>query len=244
MNRWIWEVSDPRYVSYLDIEWEDIQQAFNKLPEDTKIHRVGLLNFDKNEIRQWKRIVPTTHQTVLNLEYAEKNVTWESLYPEWIDEEQEDIVPSCPTFPNLEVPRQRLDIIAVKLPCRNEGNWSRDIARLHLQISAARLAASYKGIYPVHLLFVSVCFPIPNLFPSKDLLIREGNAWLYKPNLDAIREKLRLPIGSCELALPLGAIGKCSTLSLVISLHQIEDTFIETPLEIRVFRVLCTGVSF
>ncbi|XP_075498377.1 UDP-glucuronate:xylan alpha-glucuronosyltransferase 1-like isoform X1 [Primulina tabacum] len=208
VNRWISGVSDPRYVSYLDIEWEDIQQALNKLPEDTKIHRVGLLNFDENEIRQWKRIVPTSHQTVLNLEYAEKNVTWDSLYPEWIDEEQEDIVPSCPTFPNLEVPRQRLDLIAVKLPCRNEGNWSRDIARLHLQISAARLAASYKGIYPVHLLFVSFCFPIPNLFPSKDLLTREGNAWLYKPNLAAIREKLWLPIGSCELALTLGAIDR------------------------------------
>ncbi|XP_073153494.1 UDP-glucuronate:xylan alpha-glucuronosyltransferase 1 isoform X2 [Henckelia pumila] len=208
VSRWIWGVSDPRYVSYLDIEWEDIQQALNKLPEDIKIHRIGLLNFDENEIHQWKRIVPTSHQTVLNLEYAEKNVTWESLYPEWIDEEQEDVVPSCPTFPNLEVPIQRLDLIAVKLPCRNEGNWSRDIARLHLQISAARLAAYYKGLYPVHLLFVSFCFPIPNLFPSKDLLTREGNAWLYKPNLDAMREKLQLPIGSCELALPLGFIDR------------------------------------
>ncbi|KZV54481.1 UDP-glucuronate:xylan alpha-glucuronosyltransferase 1 [Dorcoceras hygrometricum] len=205
VNRWIWRDSDPRYASYLDIEWEDIQQALNKLPEDVKINRIGLLNFDENEVSQWERIVPTSHQTVLNLEYAENNVTWESLYPEWIDEEQEDVVPGCPTLPNLEVPRLRLDLIAVKLPCRNEGNWSRDIARLHLQISAARLAASYKGLYPVHLLFVSFCFPIPNLFPSKDLLTREGNAWLYRPNLDAIRERLRLPIGSCELALPLGA---------------------------------------
>lgn len=228
MNRWIWGVSDPRYVSHLDIEWEDIQQALNKLPEDIKIHRIGLLNFDDNEIHQWKQIVPMSHQTALNLEYAEKNVTWESLYPEWIDEEQEDVVPSCPTLPNLEVPSQRLDLIAVKLPCRNEGNWSRDIARLHLQISAARLVASYKGLYPVHLLFVSFCFPIPNLFPSKDLLSHEGNAWLYNPNLDALREKLRLPIGSCELALPLGAIGKCSTHSIVISLLLIEDTLNST----------------
>ncbi|KAM3756472.1 hypothetical protein ACB098_02G114100 [Castanea mollissima] len=97
----------------------------------------------------------------------------------------------------------RLDLIAVKLPCRNEGNWSRDVARLHLQLAAAGLAASAKGFYPVHLLFVTSCFPIPNLFTCKDLVAREGNAWLYKPRLNALREKVQLPVGSCELALPL-----------------------------------------
>ncbi|CAA3011159.1 UDP-glucuronate:xylan alpha-glucuronosyltransferase 1 isoform X1 [Olea europaea subsp. europaea] len=205
VNRWIWGGTDSRYISNLDMNWDEISRALKKLPENNKIQGVGLLNFNKSEITQWELFLPSANHSILHLDYAEKNVTWDTLYPEWIDEEQEEEVPSCPSLPKLEVPRQRLDLIAVKLPCRNEGNWSRDIARLHLQISAASLAASYKGNYPVHLLFVTKCFPIPNLFTCKDLVAREGNTWLYKPNLNSLREKLQLPIGSCELALSLGA---------------------------------------
>ncbi|GKC83435.1 UDP-glucuronate:xylan alpha-glucuronosyltransferase 1 [Tanacetum coccineum] len=95
------------------------------------------------------------------------------------------------------------DVIAIKLPCRNKGNWSKDVARLHLQLASASLATSAKGDHAVHMLFISTCTPIPNLFPCKELVIRQGNIWLYKPNLKVLKEKLQLPIASCELALPL-----------------------------------------
>lgn len=144
---------------------------------------------------------------VLQLDFADKNMTWDSLYPEWIDEEEEEDVPICPTLSKLKSPGKRLDLIVVKLPCRNEGNWSRDVARLHLQLAAAGLAGSSKGYNPVHLLFVTKCFPIPNLFTCKELVAREGNAWLYKPNLNVLREKVQLPVGSCELSLPLSGKG-------------------------------------
>ncbi|KAG8373638.1 hypothetical protein BUALT_Bualt11G0045300 [Buddleja alternifolia] len=206
VSRWIWGGSDPRYISDLEINWDDILSVSKKLPIDEKIEGIGLVNFNDHEIHKWKRLIPTANHTVLHLDYADKNVTWDSLYPEWIDEEQDVDVPSCPSLPKVEVPKKRLDLIAVKLPCRNEGNWSRDIARLHLQISAAALAASCKGNYPVRVLFVTRCFPMPNLFICKDLVAREGIAWLYKPNLNALRQKLQLPIGSCELALPFGPI--------------------------------------
>ncbi|KAF6996007.1 hypothetical protein CFC21_012413 [Triticum aestivum] len=98
------------------------------------------------------------------------------------------------------------DVIAVKLPCTRVAGWSRDVARLHLQLSAAKLAVtSSRGNRKVHVLFVTDCFPIPNLFPCKNLVKHEGNAWLYRPDLKAVREKLRLPVGSCELAIPLKA---------------------------------------
>ncbi|CAN7106583.1 unnamed protein product [Brassica rapa subsp. narinosa] len=71
-------------------------------------------------------------------------------------------------------------------------------------MAAATLAASAKGFFRGHVMFVSRCFPIPNLFRCKDLVSRRGNVWLYKPNLDTLRDKLQLPIGSCELSLPLG----------------------------------------
>nr|GMC57923.1 UDP-glucuronate:xylan alpha-glucuronosyltransferase 1 isoform X1 [Ipomoea batatas] len=205
VSRWIWGLSDPRYVSNLDIDWSEISRVVEKLPEKEKLQGVGLLNFNKTEIRKWKEAIPGANHMALQIDYADRNVTWDSLYPEWIDEEQEDEVPSCPSLPKLQVPRKRVDLIAVKLPCRNEGNWSRDVARLHLQLAAAHLAASAKGNRAVHLIFVTNCFPIPNLFTCKQLLVRQGNVWLYTPDLNALREKLQFPVGSCELALPFGA---------------------------------------
>ncbi|KAG9142250.1 hypothetical protein Leryth_007695 [Lithospermum erythrorhizon] len=206
LARWLWSSPDPRYISNLDINWSDISTVLDELPKQSnEIHGIGLLNFNKSEINQWNNLTPNANLTILHLDYAEKNLTWESLYPEWIDEEQEEDVPSCPTLPKVEIPRKRLDLIVVKLPCRNEGNWSRDIARLHLQLATGNLAASAKGNHKVHVLFITKCFPIPNLFKCNELVVRKGNVWLYRPDLDVLREKLQLPVGSCELALPLGA---------------------------------------
>ncbi|XP_015891069.3 UDP-glucuronate:xylan alpha-glucuronosyltransferase 1 [Ziziphus jujuba] len=204
VNRWIWGGPDTRYISHIDIEWKDIIKAIKKVPLKNEYQGIGLLNFNGSEIDKWKQLIPDAAHIVLNLDHAAQNVTWDSLYPEWIDELEEEEVPTCPSLPKLNVPGRRIDLIAVKLPCRNEGNWSRDVARLHLQLEAARLAASSKAYYPVHLLFVTNCFPMPNLFTCKEIVAREGNAWLYKPNLNVVREKLQLPVGSCELALPLG----------------------------------------
>ncbi|KAK9167114.1 hypothetical protein Scep_002305 [Stephania cephalantha] len=208
VERWIWErpIADLRYVSHLDISWDQILKTFWTLTERDECQGVGLLNFVDSEIDLWKKLIPGPEYAVLHVDYAKDDITWESLYPEWIDEEEESEVPVCPSLPKPEVPkRPRLDLIAVKLPCRKSKNWSRDVARLHLQLTAARLATAYEDRKPVHVLFVTECFPMPNLFTCKDLVVREGNAWLYKPNLRTLREKLQLPVGSCELAVPLKA---------------------------------------
>ena len=209
LNRWIWGGLDPRYISNLDINWNDILKITKKLTEKNEFQGIGLLNFNKTETDHWERLIPDATHVVLHLDYAANNVTWESLYPEWIDEEEETEVPVCPTLPNLRSPGIRLNLIAVKLPCqRRWKNWSRDVARLHLQLAAAGLAASSKGNYPVYVLFISDCFPIPNLFTCKELVGRQGNTWLYRPNLSILRQKVHLPVGSCELALPMRGKGQ------------------------------------
>lgn len=199
-------------MSDLEINWDDVTKTLGSVEE---ARTVGVLNFDSNEIQRWREVAKTKEDNegeekvvVLNLDYADQNVTWDALYPEWIDEEQETEVPVCPNLPKIKVPTRRLDLIVVKLPCRKEGNWSRDVGRLHLQMAAATVAASAKGFFMGHVLFVSRCFPIPNLFRCKDLVSRRGDVWLYKPNLDTLRDKLQLPIGSCELSLPLGIKGE------------------------------------
>ncbi|KAL3524619.1 hypothetical protein ACH5RR_012991 [Cinchona calisaya] len=204
VSQLLWSKSDPRYVSQLDINWHELSEVIGQLPGKNTVQGVGLLNFNSSEINHWKQLLLYANHSILHLDHVDKNVTWDSLYPEWIDQEQENEVPTCPSLPEVEVPRNRLDLIAVKLPCRIDKNWTRDVARLHLQLAVAGLAISSKGNFPVYLLFVTKCFPTPNLFTCKELVVRRGNAWLFKPNLNLLREKLHLPKGSCELALPLG----------------------------------------
>lgn len=211
VDRWIREspADDPRYTSSLQINWDQISKVIEKLDDRNEYQGVGLLNFNDKENDDWKQLLPDAEHIVLHLDHVLNNITWESLYPEWIDEEEEFEVPSCPSLPRLPVPgKPRIDLIAVKLPCNKSGDWARDVARLHLQLAVARLAATAKSYHPVRVLLVTECFPIPNLFTCKELVAREGNIWLYEPNLNTMRGKLQLPVGSCELSVPLLAKGQ------------------------------------
>ncbi|XP_047332087.1 UDP-glucuronate:xylan alpha-glucuronosyltransferase 1-like [Impatiens glandulifera] len=227
--------TDQRYTSTGDdLSWDEISEAISKISNLTEIQSIGLLNFNKHEIHTWENLIipEAKHIVPLHLDYIDKSLTWELLYPEWIDEEQEEKVPVCPSFPKIKVPERRLDIIVVKLPCRDDVKWARDVARLHLQRAAAGLAVNAKGYYSVHLLFASGsrCFPLPNLFPCKEIVFRGRKTWLYKPNLNVMREKLQFPVGSCELSLPLlpkdhAYSGNVSREAYVTILHS-TDTYV------------------
>ncbi|CAA7013463.1 unnamed protein product [Microthlaspi erraticum] len=200
--------TDPRYTSTAEINWNNISHIVdNYLSGGNKNQTTAFLNLNDNEVIRWKEVTKSDSQHVpLHLDHAASNITWESLYPEWIDEEEESKVPTCPSLPWIQVlGKPRIDLVVAKLPCNKSGKWSRDVARLHLQLAAARVASSSKGLHDVHVILISDCLPIPNLFTGQELLARQGNTWLYKPNPNLLRQKLNLPIGSCELSVPLQA---------------------------------------
>ncbi|XP_020576878.1 UDP-glucuronate:xylan alpha-glucuronosyltransferase 1-like isoform X2 [Phalaenopsis equestris] len=201
---WIWErhISDSRYLSNLNINWTQISKAVTKLDGRKQKLSVGLLNFNITEINSWQQLLPRAELIPLLLDTAKPNLTWEDLYPEWIDEEEEFEVPTCVHLPDPTVASSTLfDLIAVKLPCNKMSkNWSRDVARFHLQLVAAKLASQQ---LQTHVILLTDCFPIPNLFSCKNLILRDGNAWLFNPDPINLREKLQLPVGSCKLAVPL-----------------------------------------
>ncbi|KAL5208630.1 hypothetical protein ABZP36_033065 [Zizania latifolia] len=208
-----YEPGDVGYVSNLMIDWPKITNAVRGVvrEEDDGDAKVALLNFDDDEVHQWRTVLPRTVATAVHLDHVESNVTWEHLYPEWIDEEEiYGHPPTCPDLPEPAVPEEEeeFDIVAVKLPCRRAVSWSKDVPRLHLQLAAARLAARGHGRRrrPTHVLVVSQCFPIPNLFRCKDEVARDGDVWLYRPDVAALRQKLSLPVGSCKLAIPFNAL--------------------------------------
>ncbi|URE08726.1 Glycosyl transferase family 8 [Musa troglodytarum] len=195
-------LSDPRYVSNLDADWGRLSDIVKDISTKEGDLNVGLLNFNFSEVRSWQQTLPHAKLSSVHLNSVDTSITWEVLYPEWIDEEEEYEVPACPSLPRPQVKkRSGFDLVAVKLPCDRSGSWSRDVARLHLQLAAAQLAAASQ----VHVLLVTECLPIPNLFTCKDLVGHGGNLWLYKPDSTVLEEKLRLPIGSCKLAIPFEA---------------------------------------
>ncbi|KAF0932171.1 hypothetical protein E2562_008702 [Oryza meyeriana var. granulata] len=206
------------YVSDVTVDWPKISKAVQQVAgaeDGGGARRVALLNFDDDEVHQWRTVLPRTVATPVQLDHVGSNVTWEHLYPEWIDEEEVYHPPTCPDLPEPAVPdddEEEFDVVAVKLPCRRGGSWSKDVARLHLQLAAARLAAlgghGRRGA-AAHVLVVSRCFPIPNLFRCRDEVApRDGDVWLYRPDADALRQKLALPVGSCKLAMPFRALAE------------------------------------
>ncbi|XP_062219318.1 putative UDP-glucuronate:xylan alpha-glucuronosyltransferase 3 isoform X2 [Phragmites australis] len=203
------------YASSLKIDWSHVEAAVKEVAraEDGSGARVALLNFGDDEVGEWRARLPHTAADPVHLDRVGSDVTWEHLYPEWIDEEELYGRPACPDLPEPAVAPEaeglapQYDIVAVKLPCGRAASWSKDVARLHLQLAAARLATRH-GHRAVHVLVVSRCFPMPNLFKCKDEVARDGDVWLYRPDVDDMRRKLELPVGSCKLAMPFKALGE------------------------------------
>ncbi|URE18987.1 Glycosyl transferase family 8 [Musa troglodytarum] len=205
----IWQttLADPRYISRLDVESGQVSSTLADIDCAREGNlRIGLLNFNLSEVRSWEQTLPPHAElSSVRLDHADTNLTWELLYPEWIDEEEESAVaPACPSLPQPRVKRgsESFDLVAVKLPCDSSGRWSGDVARLHLQLAAAKLAAASAAL---RVLLLTDCLPLPNLFTCRDLVRHEGNLWVYKSDPATLEEKLRLPVGSCKLAIPYEA---------------------------------------
>ncbi|XP_047077041.1 UDP-glucuronate:xylan alpha-glucuronosyltransferase 1-like [Lolium rigidum] len=202
---------DSGYVSNVRIDWSRISMAVQEVSRAEDQLRVGLLNFDGVEMDQWRTLLPRNAAvSVVHLERVSSNVTWEHLYPEWVDEEELYAAPTCPDLPEPAPAPEGLeyDVVAVKLPCSGAAGWSKDVPRLHLQLAAARLATAGRSEKAAHVVVVSQCFPAPNLFRCKDEVIRDGDVWVYRPDVGELRRKLALPVGSCKLAMPIKALGE------------------------------------
>ncbi|KAM0852401.1 hypothetical protein ACQ4PT_051782 [Festuca glaucescens] len=200
--------TDSGYASNVRIDWSRISMAVQQVARGDGL-RVGLLNFDGEEMDQWRTVLPRTAVvSAVHLERVSTNVTWEHLYPEWIDEEELYAPPECPDLPEPAVEGLEYDVVAVKLPCSGAAGWSKDVPRLHLQLAAARLTAAGRKSEAAHVVVVSQCFPAPNLFRCKDEVMRDGDVWMYRPDVGELRRKLALPVGSCKLAMPIKALGE------------------------------------
>lgn len=195
--------SKERYITQISINWSEVSSLLGSL----KVNKVeglktGLVNFNKHEeIQEWKEFSGQTNSVLYPFEHVPEDVQWTDLYPEWIDEEELFEVPKCPHFPMPHVRHGiSLDLVVVKVPCHHHASSSRDVARLQVELAAAHVASSTQA---AHVLLLDSCQPLPNLFTCSDLVSKRDNAWLFKVDFAKLRKKLALPVGSCELAVPL-----------------------------------------
>ncbi|KAG6674688.1 hypothetical protein I3842_15G056000 [Carya illinoinensis] len=172
--------------------------------------KIGMVNMEDLDLSEWRtrslETIPVTFEQVS--EYFE----WKDLFPEWIDEEEEMEVATCPEVPMPDYRRyENMDMIVAQLPCKfPEEGWARDVLRLQVHLVAANLAVK-KGkrdwYSKTKLVFLSKCRPMMELFKCDDLVKQEGDWWFFESDMGRLEQKVSLPVGSCKLSLPLWGQG-------------------------------------
>ncbi|KAG9153054.1 hypothetical protein Leryth_012325 [Lithospermum erythrorhizon] len=183
----------------------------NFLNEIGKGMKIGTVNMEEEDLTEWNNHGKTT---TISFEKVSENFEWKDLFPEWIDEEEELEGPaSCPEIPmpNFE-DYGHMDLIVAKLPCKYpQQGWGRDVFRVQIHLIVANLLVKkVRGDYwnrKTKVVFLSKCLPMLELFRCSDLVRREGDWWYYKPEMVKLEQKVSLPVGSCNLALPLWGKG-------------------------------------
>ncbi|XP_022744423.1 putative UDP-glucuronate:xylan alpha-glucuronosyltransferase 4 [Durio zibethinus] len=209
------ETDEPQVFTYprwFDLIQEEIQEEI----KGKKKIKVGLVNFNDEEIEYNMHglVVSTVHVRFNNVSKARK---WEDFFPEWIDEDHKSSLP--PTCPEIPMPRledyRDLHVVVARVPC--EG-WTgkagfRDVFRLQVNLVVANLLVGSGWVTPnvkraVYAVFVGGCGPMPEIFRCDDLLRKVGDHWVYMPELRRLKQKVLMPLGSCQIAPPHGKTGK------------------------------------
>ncbi|KAK9740635.1 hypothetical protein RND81_03G050000 [Saponaria officinalis] len=174
--------------------------------------KIGVVNMEEEDLSEWEENGNTI--THISYETVSRLFEWKHLFPEWIDEEEENEGYVCPEIPmpNFEE-YVEFDMIVGNLPCKfPEEGWVRDMERLQVQLIVANMAAK-KGIRRgwhegrTKVVLLSKCRPMMELFRCDDLVRREEDWWFYELDMVKLDHKVSLPMGSCKLALPLWGQG-------------------------------------
>ncbi|MFQ6635176.1 hypothetical protein Gotur_011003 [Gossypium turneri] len=211
VNRFKVETDQPNQL-FTNPRWFDlIQEESNG---DKKI-KAGLVNFNDEEVSQYEvhghsSLVDTVR---VHFDCVSKVREWKDFFPVWINEDSNLHPPTCPEIP---MPRLEeywdLNVVVAKVPC---DGWTteagmRDVFRLQVNLVVANLLVRSgwaKGPdvkWEVYAVFIGHCGPMPEIFRCDDLLRKEGDHWVYKPELKRLKQKVLMPPGTCQIAYPFG----------------------------------------
>ncbi|KAK9682342.1 hypothetical protein RND81_10G066400 [Saponaria officinalis] len=154
--------------------------------------QIALVNMD-GEILEGMNTLHGAQVTQVEFEKVSSNITWRDLYPLWIDEENVNAKQICPNIPIPSdiVKYKGVDVVVAK-----------DVYRLQVSLVAATLAAE-SGNEEVSVVFVGGgggCEPMLEMFRCDDLVWKDGEYWVYKPDVNRLKQKVSLPVGACKVA--------------------------------------------
>ncbi|KAJ0014425.1 hypothetical protein Pint_19886 [Pistacia integerrima] len=175
--------------------------------------KVGLVNVN-NYIHD---VHGTSAETVhIHFDRVPDDKRWGDFFPEWIDEDHKWHEPSCPEIPMPRLEEYRdLDVIVARVPCGggDEKEGIRDVFRLQVNLVVANLAVESGRVNPdsdrtVYVVFVGSCGPMIEIFRCDDMVMHVGDYWVYKPELRRLKQKVIMPVGSCQISPGYAETGK------------------------------------
>ncbi|TKY61489.1 putative UDP-glucuronate:xylan alpha-glucuronosyltransferase 4 [Spatholobus suberectus] len=178
--------------------------------------KVGLVNIDArvdgNLCEQVDALHPQVETVSIDFDRVDKNLKWEEIFPEWIDESGKWGRPKCPNMPMPALENYRdLNVVVAKVSC-----GIRDVFRLQVNLVVANLAVESGWVTKiesddhrnVYVVFVGSCGPMVEIFRCDDLLMHRGEFWVYKPDLSSLKQQTLMPVGSCQIAPGYAETGK------------------------------------
>ncbi|KAL3623457.1 hypothetical protein CASFOL_032273 [Castilleja foliolosa] len=180
-------------------------------------------------------IVQTKGTRIIKVDFDpvdEDNTRWSELFPEWIDESLNSRCPKIP-MPRFEDYRE-LDVVVARVPFEEGGG--RSVFRLQVNLVVANLLvrSGRKGNEvgrPIFAVFIGPTGPMWELFRCDDLLWHVGDTWVYKPELRRIKQKVLMPVGSCQISPPFAKSGeelwrRKSDVSKTNSIYQPREAYV------------------
>ncbi|EPS69985.1 plant glycogenin-like starch initiation protein 3 [Genlisea aurea] len=154
-------------------------------------------------------------------------IRWSDLAPERINKSSK-----CPAIPMPKFEEYpSLDVVlfwgssSSSSSCKNGG--TRDVYRLQVNLVMANLLArnGKMGSRPLYAVFFDLK-PMWEIFKCDELVWNDGNAWIYKPDMNRIRELVQLPVGSCQFVPPFSSGDEESSFPLLPSDSSKEEAYV------------------
>ncbi|XP_027349552.1 putative UDP-glucuronate:xylan alpha-glucuronosyltransferase 4 [Abrus precatorius] len=177
--------------------------------------KVGVVNFDArvdgSVYEQLYALHPQVEAVSIDFDRVNENLKWEDFFPEWIDEDRKWGEPKCPEMPMPVLENYGdLNVVVAKVEC-----GIRDVFRLQVNLVVANLAVESgwvnkmgNGHKQVYVVFIGSCGPMVEIFRCDDLLMHQGEFWLYNPDLRTLKQQMLMPVGSCQIAPGYAETGK------------------------------------
>ncbi|XP_016464977.1 putative UDP-glucuronate:xylan alpha-glucuronosyltransferase 4 [Nicotiana tabacum] len=195
-----------------------LPQWFRLLQDEIKDKtlKIGLVNFNDVSFFDYVGLHGAENMETFDVKFprVSDKIKWKDLFPEWIDEDEVSTKPKCPEIPMPVFEEyEQLDVVVAKVPCKRRVG-SRDVFRLQVNLVVASLLVRISGgrwnnnKRPLYAVFIGDCGPMWEIFRCEDVLLHEENLWVYKPELKRLKQKVLMPVGSCQLARPFPEQGQ------------------------------------